>query len=348
MRSSILTDTFRRTHHYLRVSLTERCNFRCQYCMPESGVALTPQENLLSVEETKQLLSLFSSLGVTKVRFTGGEPLLQTRIAEMVDFTRRECHITDIGITTNGVLLPRYMDALVESGLTRVNISIDTLQQDKFKYITRRNGLASVLKAIEAAKVYANEKRIQLKLNCVMMRGFNTDEVADFALLAKESPIEVRFIEYMPFSENSWEKEKVFTFMECLDTIEQTLNTKLHFTAGEKDGVAKLFRADGFQGKVGFISTMTTPFCGSCSRLRLTADGKLLNCLFDQEEVNLLEVLRHSTAAERDANLTAAIARSVRNKKKSLRGRMNPDTPLDTLWRDGDQTKGRPMVRIGG
>jgi molybdenum cofactor biosynthesis protein A len=328
---TLLYDKFQRKHDYLRISLVERCNLRCQYCMPEQGIELTPKESLLQHDEIMSLVRLFAKCGVKKIRLTGGEPLLYPRIVDLVREIK-SCGIQTIGMTTNGILLHRYIEALHEAGLNRLNISLDTLDESKYMLITRRNGLKRVLDSIQMALALGDNP---VKINCVVMRGVNTDELTQLALLAKDQPIEVRFIEYMPFDDNKWSRNKMFSFMETVDVIESGIGAKLK--AGPCGETAKLFNVDGWVGRLGFITSMTTNFCGTCNRLRLTADGNLKNCLFGDDEVSLRDALRGG--ATEDA-LEVIIRASVQRKHASHGGKATPEAIAASL--------NRPMIKIGG
>lgn len=326
-----LYDKFKRAHNYLRISLVERCNLRCQYCMPEQGIDLAPKAALLQHDEIIRLVKLFAKCGVTKIRLTGGEPLLYDRIVDLVRDIRAE-GIHTIGMTTNGILLHRHLEALHEAGLNKLNISLDTLDEAKFMMITRRNGFKKVRDSIQMAHALGFEP---IKINCVVMRGVNTDEISKLALLAKHDPFEVRFIEYMPFDDNKWSREKMFSFMETMDVIEKDLGTKLK--PGPCSETAKIFNVDGWAGRLGFITSMTTNFCGTCNRLRLTADGNLKNCLFGEEEISLRDAMR---ANMDDDSLEEIIRGCVLRKHFAHGGKATPEAIASS--------HNRPMIKIGG
>ncbi|KAJ1929817.1 hypothetical protein IWQ60_000846 [Tieghemiomyces parasiticus] len=239
--STVLTDTFQRQHTYLRISLTERCNLRCTYCMPEEGVHLTPAANLLTTPEIVYLARLFVQQGVTKIRLTGGEPTIRKDFVELVG-------LRSISVTTNGIALKRKLPELVANGLDGINFSLDTLDPLQFQLITRRKGMERVLECIDQALAYPG---VNVKINCVVIRGVNDQEVPAFVEFTRNKPINIRFIEYMPFD-----------------------------------------------GQFGFITSMTDHFCGTCNRLRITADGNLKVCLFGNAEVSLRDYLREHTAGE--------------------------------------------------
>ncbi|KAH6318358.1 hypothetical protein HBI39_014190 [Parastagonospora nodorum] len=292
--SDFLTDTFSRQHDYLRISITERCNLRCLYCMPEEGIPLSPAEHMLTTPEIFYLSSLFVSQGVTKIRLTGGEPTVRRDIVPLMQQigSLRTNGLRELALTTNGIALHRKLDAMVESGLTAVNLSLDTLDPFQFQIMTRRNGFDAVMKSInrilEMNKLGAN---VKLKVNCVVMRGLNEREIIPFVEMGREKDIEVRFIEYMPFGGNKWSQGKMISFQEMLDII-RAKYPDLRRLPGHKNDTSKTFEVPGFVGKVGFITSMTNDFCGSCNRLRITSDGNLKVCLHGNAEVSLRDVLR--------------------------------------------------------
>ena len=348
VRSPVLTDTLGRFHNYLRISLTERCNLRCLYCMPEAGLpTLTEKDKLLTTDEIVRLTRLFVSLGVTKVRLTGGEPMLHPGV---VDICRaiRDAGVGTIGMTTNGILLHRSMAALREAGLTHVNISLDTLQEDRFMLITRRKGFGRVMDTVRLAE---HMGFTSVKINCVLMRGVNDDEAAAFAELTRDRDIEVRFIEYMPFDENQWERKKLVPFMETMDRIEAAASASASASSGGGSGgrvklvavpprygdTSKVFTLPGHKGRIGFITSMTTQFCGTCNRIRMTADGHLKVCLFDGNEVSLRDPLR---AGASDAQLARVIEDAIKRKHPSLGGNASPEAIA--------ASSNRHMSSIGG
>ncbi|CAI7658851.1 unnamed protein product [Penicillium palitans] len=292
--SEFLTDTFNRQHDYLRISVTERCNLRCLYCMPEEGIDLSPSAKLLTSPEILYLSSLFVSQGVTKIRLTGGEPTVRKDIVPLMqDIGKlRQNGLRELCLTTNGISLHRKLDSMVEAGLTGVNLSLDTLDPFQFQIMTRRKGFDAVMKSIdrilEMNKVGAG---IKLKINCVVMRGMNDREILPFVELGREKPIEVRFIEYMPFGGNKWNQGKMFSYQEMLDVIRETYPT-FEKVADHKNDTSKTYRVPGFEGRVGFITSMTHNFCGTCNRLRITSDGNLKVCLFGNSEVSLRDIIR--------------------------------------------------------
>ncbi|KIW04845.1 molybdenum cofactor biosynthesis protein A [Verruconis gallopava] len=292
--SDFLTDNFNRQHDYLRISITERCNLRCLYCMPEEGVQLSPPEHLLTTPEIFYLSSLFVSQGVTKIRLTGGEPTVRPDVVQLMQQigSLRSKGLKELALTTNGISLHRKLDAMVEAGLTGINLSLDTLDPFQFQIMTRRKGFEAVMRSIdrvlEMKKLGAN---LKLKVNCVVMRGMNDREIVPFVELGREKDIEVRFIEYMPFGGNKWSKGKMLSYQEMLDII-RTKHPGIHRVQGHRNDTSKTYQIPGFVGKVGFITSMTDDFCGTCNRLRVTSDGNLKVCLHGNTEVSLRDILR--------------------------------------------------------
>lgn len=228
----VLKDTFNRMHNYIRMALTERCNLRCQYCMPIEGVKLTDEMNLLSLDERKRTLSLFNTLGMTKLRFTGGEPTISKQLIPLIQHANTLQSIKSIGITTNGITLSSNLDNYINAGLTNVNISLDTLDADKFAHITKREkaGFSKVLSSIYAAigKKELGSGLQSVKINCVLIRNFNDNEIAEFVNFTKEFNVDIRFIEMMPFQGNQWDKNKLITYMECISLLkDKDLNLQL-------------------------------------------------------------------------------------------------------------------------
>lgn len=330
----VLTDTFGRKHTYLRISLTERCNLRCLYCMPEEGVALTPRAELLTVAEIERLMRLFAAAGITKVRLTGGEPTLRPDLPDIVRRVAAISGVKDVGLTTNGLTLSRTLPTLRDAGLSLLNISLDTLRPDRFERMTRRRGHSRVLEAIQSAVRLGYDP---VKVNVVVMRGVNDDEIGDFVELTRRDPVNVRFIEYMPFDGNVWSRDKLVPYREMMEAVLQRHGgdavpvQRCDDPTGE---VAKNFRLQGHRGQVSFVTSMTSAFCGDCNRLRLMADGNLKVCLFGANEVSLRDAMRGGAT---DADLLAVISVAVDRKKAAHAG-------MFELAR----SKNRAMVKIGG
>lgn len=298
--SDFLTDTFHRQHDYLRISLTERCNLRCVYCMPEEGVPLSPSRELLTTPEIVMLSSVFVSQGVNKIRLTGGEPTIRKDILPLMQQigALRPHGLRELCLTTNGIALHRKLEGMVEAGLTGVNLSLDTLDPWQFQIMTRRKGFDAVMKSIE--RVFELNKHgagIKLKINAVVMRGINDREIIPFVEITREKDIEVRFIEYMPFDGNKWNEGKMLSYAEMLGCIREKY-PGLEKVRDHKNDTSKTYKVPGFVGKIGFITSMTHNFCGTCNRLRITSDGNLKVCLFGDAEVSLRDILRESNGGE--------------------------------------------------
>lgn len=292
--SDFLTDTYHREHDYLRISVTERCNLRCLYCMPEEGVELSPSHKLLTTPEIVLLSSLFVSQGVTKIRLTGGEPTVRRDIVPLMQQigALRPHGLRQLCLTTNGLSLHRKLEPMVEAGLTGVNLSLDTLDPWQFQIMTRRNGFSAVQKSIDRVlELNRAGAGIKLKINCVVMRGMNDREIVPFVEMTRDKDIEVRFIEYMPFGGNKWSQGKMFSYQEMLEVIREK-HPSLHKVQDHKNETSKTYKVPGFAGKIGFITSMTHNFCGSCNRLRITSDGNLKVCLFGNDEVSLRDIIR--------------------------------------------------------
>ena len=330
---SMLTDTFNRHHDYLRISLTERCNLRCLYCMPEDGIDLAPKDDLLTTEEIERLVKLFAKEGgVRKVRLTGGEPTVRKDLTDIVERISRIDGIEHVAMTTNGVALKSKLDALKRNGLKSINVSLDSLVKAKFEFMTRRDGLEKVLKSIDEAIRIGIET---VKVNVVVVRGQNDDELLDFVQFAKEKPVNVRFIEYMPFNGNKWETRKMVSYAEMFDTIQKKYPSIARIPDETKSEVGKNFQIDDFQGTVSFVTSMTNHFCGGCNRLRILADGNLKVCLFGNAEVSLRDAMRVDNASDDD--LKAIVEGAVKRKKAKHAGMEN----LAFM-------ENRSMIRIGG
>lgn len=292
--SDFLTDTHHRQHSYLRISLTEKCNLRCVYCMPEEGVPLSAPSSLLTTPEIVLLATTFVSQGVTKIRLTGGEPTVRPDILSLMQQLGglRPHGLRELCITTNGVALHRKLEAMVEAGLTGINLSLDTLDPWQFQIMTRRRGFDAVQKSI--ARIHQLNRAgagVRFKINCVVMRGVNDREVLDFVEMTRDSDVEVRFIEYMPFDGNKWSQGKMFSYAEMLHLIRERYPS-LQKVQDHANDTSKTWHVPGFAGRVGFVTSMTHNFCGTCNRLRITSDGNLKVCLFGNAEVSLRDIVR--------------------------------------------------------
>jgi cyclic pyranopterin phosphate synthase len=288
-------DRFGRNIHYLRVSLTDKCNLRCVYCMAEDMV-FRPNDELMQDDELLTLMRLFAELGFDKYRLTGGEPTIRQNVVELVRAMARIPGVRSLSMTTNGVLLTKLARPLAEAGLERVNISVDTLDPLKFKRITRWGSLDDVWNGI----VTSEEAGLTpIKLNAVVVRGFNDDDVADLARLTLDHPWQMRYIEMMPFGDVAdFAQKQVVTEAEIRERIEQAFGPLELLDNGKLDGEARLYRIPGALGTLGLISSVTQPFCASCTRARLTADGVLRLCLLRDKEVNLLQPLRQGATLD--------------------------------------------------
>jgi cyclic pyranopterin phosphate synthase len=273
----------------LRVSVTDRCNFRCQYCMPAEGLAWLDRSEILTFEEIDRLVRLLVDLGVRSVRLTGGEPLVRRELPQLIRMLSGIEQLGDLSLTTNGYLLERLAGELVGAGLRRVNVSLDSLSRDRFFQITRRDSLPQVLAGLETLERYPQLGIV--KVNCVAMRDFTEEEVIPFAELARRKPYQVRFIEFMPLdADRAWSEDRVMTGDEIRQIIDRAY--PLEPVEREPHATARVYRfADG-RGEIGFVNPVSEPFCADCDRIRLTADGKLRTCLFSLHETDLREVLR--------------------------------------------------------
>lgn len=299
-----LLDTFGRVHNNLRISVTDRCNLRCTYCMPED-VTFLPKDELLSFEEIAHFTRVAATLGVNKIRLTGGEPLMRRDLFKLVEMIARIPGIDDIGLTTNGLLLKSLAQPLFDAGLLRLNVSLDTLDPDRFRILTRRDGLDRVLEGLEAAK---DVGFVPIKVNAVCMRDFSEEDILPLAHYCRERGFELRFIEYMPIGADAWERDKVFAAQEITDLLEDEFGTLQVDPASDPSAPALDFAYPDGGGRVGFIASVSRPFCRTCNRLRLTAEGKLRNCLFALNEVDIKPFLRESPD---DVQLSKIIRQTV-------------------------------------
>ncbi len=328
-----LTDAYNREHSYLRISLIEKCNLRCTYCMPEEGVQLSPNASIMSAEEVLGIAKSFVDSGVTKIRLTGGEPLLRKDFD--VIYIGLSALPAEISITTNAVLLDKYLPIFKEKEMKSINISLDTLSRQKFRDITRRDQFQKVLDNIYAAL----NAGIQPRINVVLLKDFNEDEITDFIELTKDLPIVIRFIEFMPFEGNQWKTEKLVSLSSILQQAAETFGAgKIVRLQDKANDTSKNYQIKGFSGSFSVISTVTNPFCDSCNRIRLTANGTIKNCLFSDDEVNILEVYRKTEPI-------MPLVKKALNAKHLVRGGMQ------TLEQFSDPKKNqanRSMILIGG
>jgi len=315
--SKNLTDTFKRKINYLRVSITDRCNLRCIYCMPPEGVPVLSHDAILSYEEIARVVRVAAGEGIQKVRITGGEPLVRKGVAGLVGLLSKVQGIRDLSMTTNGILLAEYAQPLFDAGLMRVNVSVDSLQPQLFREITRGGELSLVLQGIEKAEA-AGLKPI--KINVVAMKEFNDREIIEFARLSIDHAYHIRFIEFMPTGcKNGWNADNFLSGRNIKRIIQQhyTLEQAAREDEQGLNGPADLFRIAGARGVIGFISAISNHFCASCNRLRLTADGKLRPCLFSDAELDLRNVLRGGGSDE-DVRTLLHAALSAKPKQHAL------------------------------
>jgi len=293
----------------VRISVTDRCGFRCRYCMPAEGMAWLPREELLTFEEIERVVRVLAEMGVHDVRLTGGEPLVRRELPSLVAMLAAIPEVHEIALTTNGYLLERDAGALVAAGVNRFNVSVDSLQRERFEQMTRRDALDRVLRGLEA--LAAHPEAHPIKVNAVAMRGFTEDEVIPFAHFAREHPYEVRFIEFMPLdADHAWSKDDVLTGEEVRAAIHAVF--PLEPEPRSPSSTARSYRfADG-RGRIGFINPVSEPFCGDCNRIRLTADGQLRTCLFSLRETDLRGALR---AAADDDELEQVVRNAVWRKE---------------------------------
>jgi len=284
-----LKDGHGRTIGDVRISVTDRCNFRCQYCMPADGLPWLERDEILTFEEIHRIVAMLASMGVADVRLTGGEPLVRKGFPKLAAMLATIEDIDDLSVTTNGFLLERDAEALVEAGINRFNVSIDSLQRDRFFELTRRDALPRVMRGLERLASFPEAHPI--KINAVAIRDFTEEEVLPFAEMARRTPYEIRFIEFMPLdADQAWTPDQVLTGAEIRAAIEAVY--PLEPEPRERSATARVYRfADG-NGRIGFINPVSEPFCGDCNRIRLTAEGKLRTCLFSLNETDLREPLR--------------------------------------------------------
>lgn len=325
-------DEFARDINYLRISVTDRCNLRCVYCMPPEGVALTERDRILRNEDFLAIIRAAVKTGIRKIRLTGGEALVRKGIVDLVREIARIDAIDDVAMTTNGILLPQFAYPLKKAGLKRVNISLDTLKPERFREITRLGELGQVWDGIQAARRVGLKP---IKLNVVAMRGFNDDEIMDFVDLTRKMPLHVRFIELMPIgASDNWAAEKMITVPEIRDIIAAGGVALEPAKPVAGNGPAKYFRVPGAVGTVGFISAISDHFCSNCNRLRLTSEGQLRPCLQSPAEVDLRTPLRTGMSED---ELAALISQAVGLKPER-----------HTMATDGWHENTRTMSQIGG
>ncbi|MGK7392498.1 MAG: GTP 3',8-cyclase MoaA [Candidatus Cyclobacteriaceae bacterium M2_1C_046] len=326
----MLIDNYKRVHDYLRISLTDSCNFRCQYCMPEENIQCLPNKHLMQVDEIERIAKIFVDLGVKKIRLTGGEPMVRKEFGTILN--RLSKLPVELTLTTNAVLAHRYLNDLKSAGVRSINISLDTLNPETFKKITKRDQFQQVWDNI----LLFIKEGFSVKLNVVAIEGVIEKELLDFIAITKELPIHVRMIEFMPFDGNNWNSNKVITAKQMLEIAEAEYDiVKLK---DEPHATAKKFKAIGHKGTFAFITTMSEHFCGDCNRMRITADGKMKNCLFGSEEMDLLGALR------KGEDLVPLIMKSVLKKHAVMGGQFAKSFKKA----EASKLKNRSMINIGG
>ncbi|SFC91288.1 GTP 3',8-cyclase MoaA [Flavobacterium phragmitis] len=331
--NTILTDGFGRKHNYLRISLLEKCNLRCTYCMPADGIALSPKVSLMTAYEIFAIAQTFAQNGVDKIRLTGGEPLLRKDFPEIV--SKLSVLNISLSLTTNGILIDRHIDVLKQFNVKKINLSLDTLVSSKFASITLRNQFEKV---VDNLHLLLNND-FQVKINVVLIKGFNDNEIGDFVKLTQFLPISVRFIEFMPFAGNEWDRSKMVSQQEILSLVENAFSSdEIQKLEDEKNFTSRNYKINGFQGDFGIISSITNPFCDSCNRIRLTADGKIKNCLFSNSETDLLTAFRNGES------ITSLISDAI-SSKKEVRAGMSTMKQIDDPALHFDN---RSMIAIGG
>lgn len=305
----LLTDRFGRVHDYIRISVTDRCNLRCVYCMPEEGMTFLPHEKVLSKDEIIDFMKIMVGYGIKKVRITGGEPLLRTDIVDIIAGLSAIPEIEDIAVTTNAMYLVKKAEALKEAGLTRVNISLDSLQEDRFKTITRGGRLQKVLDGIAKAEEVGF---FPIKLNVVLIKGQNDDEILDFLEFTRDKDINIRFIEYMPIGHagDSWKKQYL-SLQTIFDACDEAGFAYQPVDSIRGNGPSENFRLEGAKGTFGLIHPVSSHFCASCNRLRLTADGYIKACLYWDEEMNIRPLIKDPE------KLMELVQQSIDNKPES-------------------------------
>ncbi|MDP2387484.1 MAG: GTP 3',8-cyclase MoaA [Bacteroidota bacterium] len=323
-----LIDSFGRTHEYLRISLTDACNLRCMYCMPNETIEVTQSSKMMNADEIETIAKKFVELGIKKIRLTGGEPLIRKDAKDIIQ--RLSKLPVELTISTNAVFVNDFIETFKEAKMSSINVSLDTLNEEEFFRITKRGDFKKIMSNIHL--LLQNDFRV--KVNMVVMKGMNEDAVSEFVAYTKDYPIEVRFIEFMPFAGNKWNLETVVSYDEMLEKISSTYTVEK--LPDDKSDTTRKYKVKGHKGSFGFIATITQPFCESCNRLRLTADGKMKNCLFSQTETDLLATLR------RGKDIEQLILSTVYSKKEALGGQQT------LASKTAEQLENRSMIKIGG
>lgn len=323
-----IVDNFGRPHTYLRISLTDRCNLRCFYCMPAEGIELMEKSNIMTIEEIIDVARTFRDLGVDTIRLTGGEPLVRKNFGFLIE------ELSKLGVTlkltTNGIILDKYFELFQKIGLKKINISLDTLDKAKSIFITKRDYFDRILKNLEKAL----EMDMEIKLNIVLIKGVNDNEINDFIALTKHKNLTIKFIEFMPFKGNKWDWDKGVSENEILAIVEKRFGNIIELK-NPKHSTSSNFKVDGHVGNFAVVSTITKPFCADCNRIRVTADGKMKNCLFANSETDLLTPFRNGE------QIDSIIINAIRTKKYSRDG-------MDVKMDAEHYEQNRSMISIGG
>lgn len=329
----MMIDQHQRVHDYLRISLTERCNLRCFYCMPEEGVELAPKSNLMSYEEVLSIAKVFVELGVKKIRLTGGEPLVRKDVQLIIKELGKLP--VELAITTNGILVHRFIDTFKKAGLKAINISLDTLDADKFAIVTKRNVFDKVRQNIDLLL----KEGFKVKLNAVLMRAVNLDEIIDFIKLTQHQNLQVQFIEFMPFDGNQWDWKRGISLAEILEMVAAAYGEDQILRIADKpNDTAVNYKIKDYKGSFAIISSITNPFCATCNRIRLTANGRIKNCLFSTSETDLLTPYRNQE------DIKPIILKSIYNKKEKRGGWEN----FEDFANPDNHNQNRSMILIGG
>jgi molybdenum cofactor biosynthesis protein A len=329
----MIIDQHNRIHNYLRISLTERCNLRCFYCMPEEGVELAPKSHLMTYEEIMGIAKEFVSLGVNKIRLTGGEPLVRKDVHYIIE--QLGTLPVDLAITTNGIIVDRFIDSFKKAGLKTINISLDTLDRDKFAIVTKRDYFDRVL-----ANIYLLLKEgFEVKINAVLIKDINLEEITDFIDLAKDSLLQIQFIEFMPFGGNKWDWDRGISRQEILDLVNGFYGRENVLRLKDKpNDTAVNYKIKNYTGSFAIISSITNPFCSTCNRIRLTANGQIKNCLFSTGETDLLTPYRNGE------DIKPIILENVRSKYAERGGWES----FEELADPDNHSQNRSMILIGG
>jgi len=331
--SQHIVDTFGRVHDYLRISLTERCNLRCFYCMPEEGIQLREKAEFMTSEEVIYIAKTFVKMGIKKIRLTGGEPLIKKDAAHIIEELGKLP--VELAITTNAVIVDQFIDVFKKAGIKAVNVSLDSLQTEKVNTISRRNYGKRIINNINLLV----DNGFKVKVNAVVMKGVNDNEIIDFIHWTKNLNVDVRFIEFMPFDGNKWNWDKKVSHQEILTQVKNNFSEEeLIKIQDQPNDTARNYKIKNYKGSFGVISPVTNPFCDTCNRIRLTADGKIKNCLFSPDESDLLSQLRSGN------DIKPVIIKSILNKKKERAGITSFESDL------GKKVflKNRSMTTIGG